>query len=188
MDLAASQADARPRGLLSDLGVAGIGLRSVKNIAADHELLRARRSGKIIVEYGGLRSVCGRWWPHCGNMMQVLWDMNFRPVCRDRCELYYHIPWGAPGFITLSYVHSGPATSMGTLYAGALVLDEIARLKQSQAIVCHVTNDRISDRILTRWGWQQHCLDWAGRHFIKRFYGKYPAVSSHWSERLTFGR
>jgi hypothetical protein len=54
------------------------------------------------------------------------------------------------------------------------VLDEVARLKASDAILCDVWNWRISDRLLARWGWQPHKPDRWHRHFIKRFYGVYP--------------
>ena len=72
----------------------------------------------------------------------------------------------------------------GTLYAASLVLDEVARLRRSQAIVCNVTNRRISDRLMQRWGWEEHCQQWSSRHFIKRLYGEYPEISSSWRERL----
>jgi hypothetical protein len=64
------------------------------------------------------------------------------------------------------------------------MLDEIARIKGAHAIVCHVTNGRISDRLLRRWGWEAHCLNWKGRHFIKRFYGRYADIPNHWRSRL----
>jgi hypothetical protein len=116
--------------------------------------------------------------------MQILWEMNFRTVQRDRCELFYHQPISAPGFLTLSYVHAGPGTSVSTLYAAGLVLDEIARLRQAHAIVSEISNSRISDRSLQRWGWEAHCPNLPGRHFIKRFYGNYPAISPTWQQRL----
>ncbi len=186
MDLAIDQAGAGTRWSLA-AGIAGFGLQSVTNVALGRQLLAARRTGRIVVDQGTLQAIYGRWWPHTGNLMQVLWDMNFRGVQRDRCELFYHEPLSAPGFLTLSYVHSGPQTSLATFYSATLILDEIAKLKRSHAIVCQVTNDRISDRLLDRWGWQRHCPSWSGRHFIKRFYGEYPEISPHWRERLTLG-
>jgi hypothetical protein len=59
-----------------------------------------------------------------------------------------------------------------------LVLDEIARIKQTDAIVCDVRNARISDRLLRRWGWESHVPQSRRRHFIKRFYGEYPDTRS----------
>jgi len=36
------------------------------------------------------------------------------------------------------------------------VLDEIARIKGADALLCEVANFRISDRLMTRWGWTPH--------------------------------
>ena len=64
---------------------------------------------------------------------------------------------------------------MGTLIRASAVLDEIARLKQSDALLCDVSSGRITTRLLSRWGWEPHCPSWFHRHYIKRFYGVYPA-------------
>jgi hypothetical protein len=186
VDLAIDQAGTRDRRLLAG-GWAGVGLLPVTHIAQQAELLRRRRYGRIVTQQGRLRAIYGRWWPHLGNLMQVCWDMNFRNVAPDRCELFYHQPLASPGFLTLSYVHSGYATSMATLYAAGLVLDEVARLRGADAIVSQITNARISDRVLQRWGWEKHCHDWPGRHFIKRFYGNYPSIDPRWQQRITSG-
>lgn len=118
-------------------------------------------------------------------MVRAQWDLYFRPFPQDRCELFFHQPRTSPGFLTLSYVRSGPHTSLSTFFAATLILDELAQLQKAHAIVCHVTNHRITDRLLGRWGWEPHCLDWRGRHFIKRFYGSYPEIKPVWRERLT---
>lgn len=184
MDLAIDQTRSGNRRLLAG-GWAGFGLRPVTHIAQQAELLQARRYGTIATQRGQLHAIYGRWWPHFGNLMQVLWEMNFRTVAPDRCELFYHQSLSSPAFLTLSYVHAGYATSMATLYAAGLVLDEVARLRGADAIVSQVTNARISDRVLQRWGWEKHCPDWPGRHFIKRFYGRYPTVDPKWQQRIT---
>lgn len=164
--------------------MASLGIRDATSFAEHAERIKAWRCGYICTEHGRLSKVVGRWWPYHGNSLQTLYDMRLRPLKQDRCELYYCQPWGSAGFLTLSYVRSGPLTSLGTFYIATLALDQIAQLKGSHAICCHATNKRISHRLLTRWGWQQHCLDWPGRHFIKRFYGTYPEISAFWRERL----
>lgn len=166
-------------------GIASLGLRAVRNIAQQSELLVTRRAGRIVIDGGHLTAVHGRWWPYIGNHLRCAWDQRFRFAKQDRCEIFYHAPQGLSQFITISYAHSGAGTSLSSIFAGALVLDEIARLRRSVAIVCCVTNDRISDRLLERWGWVQHCLDQPGRHFIKRFYGNYPPIPDQWRQRLT---
>ena len=184
MDLAINQRNSGARWSLAG-GLAGIGLARVTHVAAGADILARRRCGRIVTSRGRLDAVYGRWWPHLGNLLQVLWEMNFRTVRRDHCELFYHQPLSSPGFLTLSYVHAGPGTSIATLYAAGLVLDEIARLRRAKAIVTNITNDRISDRSLIRWGWEAHCANLAGRHFIKRFYGNYPSINPSWRQRLT---
>ena len=164
--------------------LAGLGLRTVTEIARQTQQLEARRAGHIVVQGGRLVAVFGRWWPYLGNHIRAAWDQRFRQTEVDRCELFYHAPLSSPQFLTLSYIHSGERTSLASLYAATLVLDEIARIKRSLAIVCNVTNDRISDRLLARWGWETHCHAWSGRHFIKRFYGEYPEIATVWRTRL----
>ncbi len=182
MDLAIDKAS--PRNFSRSLDLAGFGLTCVDDLVAQQDTLTRRRSGRIVTGAGGFQAVYGRWWPYYGNLARVIWDNMFRGGKTDSCQLFYHQPWGAPGFLTLDYVQSTSATSLSTFYAATLALDEIARLKNTDAIVCHVTNNRISDRLLERWGWQRHCQHWRGRHFIKRFYGEYPLVSPFWRKRL----
>ena len=64
----------------------------------------------------------------------------------------------------------GRLSSLQTL----AILDEIARLKQTDAIDCDAANLRISDRVLERFGWEPHRPSKWHRNFIKRFYGVYP--------------
>lgn len=184
MDLAVDQTGTGNRWALNG-GLAGWGMTPVTDVAGSRDALRERRAGRIVTCAGRLQAVYGRWWPYAGNLLQVQWDILCPSTHEDRCELFYHVPSSAAGFVTLAYVHSGPRTSLATFYAATLVLDEIATLKQSNAIVCHVTNRRISDRLLMRWGWQAHCQHWKGRHFIKRLYGNYPAIAPLWRKRLT---
>ena len=184
MDLAIdSQYDLVRRPILERL--ASLGLSPVTNIARQAKLLTARRAGHIVVQGGRVVAVYGRWWPYLGNHLRAAWDQRFRKTAEDRCELFFHSTISSPQFLTLSYIHSGEQTSLASVYAATLVLDEIARLKCSLAIVCNVTNDRISDRSLARWGWFSHCRSWSGRHFIKRFYGQHPEISDSWRTRLT---
>lgn len=184
MDLALDQTSHRSRWSLAG-GLSSFGRSAIRNVVANSAALRRTRSGRIVIEKGRLDAIYGRWWPYTGNMLQVWWDIKLRRYPRDRCELYFHAPLFSSKFLTLSYIRSGPLTSLSTLYAASLVLDEIAELKEANAIVCNVTNQRISDRLMKRWGWEEHCLNWRGRHFIKRFYGEYPIIGEHWRDRLT---
>ena len=50
-----------------------------------------------------------------------------------------------------------------------------ARIKRSDALLCDVASNRISDRLMRRWGWESHKPQRWHRNFIKRFYGQYPS-------------
>ena len=60
--------------------------------------------------------------------------------------------------------------------AALATLDEIARIKGSDAILTDAANFRISDRSLRRHGWERHTKARYHRNYIKRFYGQYPEV------------
>jgi hypothetical protein len=135
--------------------IAGLGLESVSDLKSRASILENRRAGQIVVERGRLVAVHGRWWPYLGDHCQIIIDRLWPSKLVDRCELFYHVSLAAPQFLTLSYIRSTKATNLATVYAATLVLDEIARRKGALAIVCNVANPRISDRILTRWGWQR---------------------------------
>ncbi|MFO1064240.1 MAG: hypothetical protein U0892_10280 [Pirellulales bacterium] len=102
----------------------------------------------------------------------------------DRCELFFHRPWNGRRYLVLGYVRSSQRTSLTSFYLATLVLDRIAEAAGSDFIVTELSNPRITDRLMSRWGWEQHCSGWSGRHFIKRFYGEYPAITPEWLERM----
>lgn len=144
------------------------------DFAADEPALRRLRSGRV--EMRGGQFVCVRplWFPARASIAQVWFQSHWRRGEPDQCLLDYHQPLGSPGFLVLDYVHSGPETRLATFRGALEVLDEIARLRGTLAIVAHVSTHAISDRLLTRWGWQQHMHHRTGRHWIKRFYDGYP--------------
>jgi hypothetical protein len=92
--------------------------------------------------------------------------------------LYYNQPRRIPNFLALKYIVSTSGTSYRTFRASLLVLDAIAELKQTNAIVCDAANFRLSDRLMARLGWEPHKPQRWHRNYIRRFYGKYPATSN----------
>ena len=107
--------------------------------------------------------------------MQVGWGQWFHcNLGGDRCRLFYNQPRGCPNYLALKYAVSGKRTSYSSICCTLAILDEIARLKQTDAIVCDAANLRISDRVLARFGWEPHRPSKWHRNFIKRFYGVYP--------------
>ena len=77
-------------------------------------------------------------------------------------------------FIALKYLYSTSGCNLPSIAVSLSVLDYIAKIKNSDAMVSEITNDKIQDRHLTHFGWEPHCPDSPRRHWIKRFYGEYP--------------
>jgi hypothetical protein len=92
----------------------------------------------------------------------------------NHCWLYYRQPRRCPGFLMLDYVISARHTTLATARGALVLLEEIARLKGSDALLCDVATARISQRLLSRWGWAPHASRRWHRNYIKRFYGRYP--------------
>ncbi len=159
---------------------------TVTDLARDAELLRRRRYGIIEIAGGQFQRVMLRPWPKILVGPEVLWLGRWMHQQRtgDRLLLYYNHPWRFPNFLALAYALSARETSVRTIRVGLEVLDEIAGLKRSDALLCDVGNWRISERFMRRWGWVPHCpTSWWHRHFIKRFYGKYPGSGNRSPKR-----
>jgi hypothetical protein len=92
----------------------------------------------------------------------------------NRCWLYYRQPRRFPRYLVLDYVISTRGTKLATFRGSLALLEEIARIKGSDALLCDVVTARISHRLLTRWGWAPHAPSRWHRNYIKRFYGQYP--------------
>jgi hypothetical protein len=92
----------------------------------------------------------------------------------NRLWVYYNQPLGYSNFLAVRYVISSRNCSYATARTAARVLDEIARIKGTDALLCDVAFSRISDRLLVRWGWCPHKPQRFHRNYIKRFYGVFP--------------
>lgn len=146
---------------------------------AGRERLRARRYGVIETAGGELRVIHLRPWPKLVALPE-LWPLGPRYHAHgdaDRCLLYYNQPRRTPNFLALRYVVSTFGTSYRTFRAALTVLDAIAALKHSDAIVCDAANIRLSDRLMARLGWEPHKPQRWHRNFIRRFYGTYPPMA-----------
>lgn len=145
--------------------------KRITNIAEHADRLREARYGVIEVERGRLQDVRLRLLPSYGSLAGVLWNDWIRRRIRsgDRCRLYYNQPLGSSSFLSLTWVESDRDTCWPTIRAALATLDEIAQLKQSEAIVAEAASLRISDRLAKRLGWERHLTSSPRRHFIKRF-------------------
>ncbi|REJ65930.1 MAG: hypothetical protein DWQ31_16265 [Planctomycetota bacterium] len=151
---------------------------SVTDLAEGADVLRRRRYGVIEVREGQLVQVRLRPYPKLvtalGPRLFGRWTHRTRPG--DWCHLYYNQPRRFANFLAVIYVVSGADCTLRTFRRAATLVDEIAELKCSDALLCDVANSRISERLLVRWGWEPHAPALWHRNFIKRFYGVYPTA------------
>jgi hypothetical protein len=158
---------------------------TITDLAAGAEALRRRAYGVIEMVDGRFHQVRLRPFPKIISAPEILLFGNrFHSRAQgDRFWLYYNQPRWHPNYLVLKYVVSARATSFASLARATDVLDYIARLKRSDALLCDASNWRISTKLLGRWGWIPHCPSRWHRHYIKRFYGTYPPPAK-WIEAL----
>ena len=156
---------------------------TVTDLRSDEDVLRRRRYGVIEICDTRLARIHLRPFPKLISLAGAVWlgRVNHKRLAGDRCWLYYNQPLWHSNFLSVMYIVSARDCQFATLKAAMTVLEEVARIKGSDAALCDVTGGPISDRLLAREGWQQHCLDSFGRHYIKRFYGDYPSPEAAWS-------
>ncbi|MDZ7617478.1 MAG: hypothetical protein U1E05_10765, partial [Patescibacteria group bacterium] len=146
---------------------------TVTDLAQGVDLLRRRRFGMVAMVDGRFQRIHLRPWPKVATAPGVwlLGGLWHRLASGDRVWLYYNQPWGFSSFLVLRYVVSARSASLQSVARGLALIDEIARIKRSDAILCDVGNHRVSTRLLGRCGWEPHCPTRWHRHYIKRFYG-----------------
>ncbi len=150
--------------------------QTITDLKAGAEELRAGRFGVIEARDGRFYRVRLRPYPKIGSVPEILLlgETYHRIVRGDRCLLYYNQPGRHRNFLAVKHLVSARGTRRATIRRVLEVLDEIARLKQVDALLCDVANWRLSTAIMLRWGWEPHCPSRWHRHFIRRFYGAYP--------------
>jgi hypothetical protein len=151
--------------------------RTIIDLTADAGLVRRARYGVIECARGQFRRLRLRPWPTLVSVDEVLlWGrLAHHFTTGDRCRIYYNQPLGSSNYLALKYALSSRDCTLRTMLQALAVLDQVAWLKQSDAIVCDAWNQRVSSRSLARYGWESHLpQDSWHRHYIKRFYGQYP--------------
>ena len=157
---------------------------TVTDLRHETEVIRRRRYGVIEMVDERFKRIVLRPWPKKITLFEHwLWADRCHARRRgNRTWLYYNQPLGHSNFLAFTYGLSAAQTTLATVRGALMVLDEIARIKESDAIVCEVVNSRISDRLLTRWGWEP--LGEQGgwrRRFIRRFYGDFEPPERAWA-------
>lgn len=156
---------------------------------AEVEALRRGRYGVIEIRAGRLWAIHLRRWPKMVSVLDAEW-LGRRVHQRrpgDRCLLYYNQPRAFPNFLAVRFVVSHRDATFATFRRAAEALDEVARVKRSDALLCDVWNQRISARLLARWGWEPHKPQRWHRNYIKRFYGVYPPPTSDAADSVPAG-
>jgi hypothetical protein len=150
--------------------------QTVTDLHSGAETLCGRAYGVIEAADERLVAVHLRPWPKLISAVEGWWDARSFHVRANgnRCWLYYNQPRSCPNYLAVAYLLSSKDATLATVHSALATLDEIARVKRTDAIVCEASNGRLSDRVLRRYGWETHLEDSGRRHFIKRFYGTYP--------------
>lgn len=152
----------------TDFRLASFGLRSLATIEA-YANFKTWRYGEIEVSSGSLVAIHRRWWPRIGSQSEAYLDSYHRTLPSDSCRAYFAFPFRAPGYMTVLYARGGPNLQYKTIDQAVLVMDEIAQLRDSNAIVCQVVSDRGTERLMNRWGYVRHACTLGDNHYIKRF-------------------
>jgi hypothetical protein len=148
-------------------------LENVTDLDVGEETLFRRRHGVIDVRNGRLRAVHLRPWPKLVSLVGVAWgNWSHHYLPGDRMRLYYDQPRSCPNFLALKFAISSRDTTLKTALLSLQVLDEIARIKRSDAILLDATNFRLSPRMLARFGWESHAPSRWHRNYIKRLYAE----------------
>ena len=149
--------------------------RRITDLNLQRAELLAGRYGVIDVLDGQLRQITLRPWPKIVSLWESLgWgEYLHRHRPGDRCRLFYNQPRGSERYLAFKYFLTTRGTSLRSFHTALDTLDEIARIKRSDAIVCEAANLRLNERIFRRYGWEQHTS--SSRNYIKRFYGSYPS-------------
>jgi len=154
---------------LSTVRLANFALRPVHATEENADKLRSWRYGEIELTDGKLIAIYPRWWPRVGSQWESYQDSYFRTLPADFCRAYYAFPRRTPGYMSVLYARSGPNTQYKTILKAVSIIDEIAILNNSNAIVCQILSERGTERLMSRWGFVRHATSLGDNHYIKRF-------------------
>ncbi len=144
---------------------------TVTDLDESREILRQHCHGVIDVREGRLRAINLRPWPKLISLAGVAWGhFSHCYIPGNRMRLYYDQPRNYPNFLALKFAISSRDTTLKTALLALKLLDKIAEIKQSDALLMDATNFRLSSRMLARFGWKPHAPSRWHRNYIKRLY------------------
>ncbi len=156
----------------------------VTDLTAGAEALRRRRYGVIEVTGDQLVHIRLRPFPKFVWLHEPFWgDWYHRHAAANRCRLYYNQPRGFSDFLALKYVLSSRGATLATLRKALDVLDQVAQIKGSCAILCDAANFRISPRLLARESWEPNKPTRWHRNYIKRLSHKDEGLRTKYEVR-----
>jgi hypothetical protein len=149
---------------------------TVTDIAAQADVVQRRRFGVIEAVDGEFRRLIFRPWPKWISLPEVLFLAPWirRSRRRDCCLLYFDQSWRQPNYLSVKYLLTYEGTSYASVVTARRALDEVARVKRSDALVCQISNKRLNGRIMKRWGWEPLNDSPRCTLYVRRFYGEYP--------------
>jgi hypothetical protein len=149
---------------------------TVTDLEAQADVVRRRRYGVIEIVVGEFHRLRLRPFPKFYTPLDLLLrgERGHRSQAGDCGWLYYNQPRQFDNFLAVKFAFTSRDATLATVRAALDALDEIARIKGADALLCEVANFRISDRLMARWGWASHKPQLWRRNYIKRFYGVYP--------------
>ncbi|AMV32942.1 hypothetical protein VN12_12510 [Pirellula sp. SH-Sr6A] len=126
--------------------------------------LRALDVGKDVFAF----EFAPRWVPCFASRWDVLQD-SLRPRVPDGdCVVYYAFPYRSPGFMAVQYLVCGRHTPYGTLRRCVQLVAWLAQVRRCQAVVCQAISDRLTERLMDRWGYVRHAKTLGPGHYIHR--------------------
>jgi len=160
-------------------------LTKVRHVRDAYECLKNKPYGMIEAHDGHLAFVQIRPFPKFISVAEAAWigGWTHKRIQRNRVQVFYNQPVQHKNFLVAKYAVSELGTTLATMRAAFRTFMEIARLKQVDAALCQVISKRVTDRVMRYWGFEPHHPGGRGRHYIRRFYGEYPAYTD-WVEAL----
>jgi len=153
--------------------------QTVTDVDADKEIIRRRAYGMIEVRDQSLHAIHFRPYPKLISIAEIKWANYWKSRSTnesrpDRVVLYFNQPIMHRNFLSLNYFVSDSNSTLASIAVCLSVLDYIAMVKRTDAILTEITNPRIKDRHLSHFGWETYLEKSSKRNWIKRFYGQYP--------------
>ncbi len=142
----------------------------VTDLDAAKGSVQRRRFGVIEVADGRFRRLRLRPLPKLISVPEIrlVGRWYHRLAAGDRCWLYYAQPFRYPNYLTIQYMVTSREAGYRTFLESLKILDQVAAIKKSDALLCELIGPRITREMMARWGWEPHCLKSYRRHYIKR--------------------